>query len=520
MGTDVGSQSYSAPLAGYLTASQVWQRLYGIKQPMMTRIERYASLTIPKICLPLGFVAESTDQTHDYQSVGAQGTNHLTNKIMLALFAPSRPFFRVGVDKSMVDELATGGITPEMVAPILAKMERDAVAELDTRGQRPKLYTLCRHLIVAGNVLLHLGKKELRVLGVRNWCVKRDNMGRVHTLIIKECLKYDELDPEVRAVLVGRYVDDTVVDHYKLLRRLPSGDLGMSQWVNESRLPVKFDGKWSDENCPYRVLTWDLDDESDYATGLVEEYAGDLEALSILSESVVDGAVLGTEYRWLVNPTGQTSADDFNKSENGDALAGLPADIAPTQGGNPNAIKVADDVMQRYEKRIALGFLMQSAVTRNAERVTAEEIRQTAQELETSFGGVYSALAQIVQKPIALWLLKDIGGAQFKDTKFTVSVITGLDALSRNGDLENLRAALADLAGTIQLPPEVLGRIKFGPLLKFIGDGRGIDLAPYIMDDAEYSQSQATQQQSRVNEAGATAAGEAQGAASATTPQG
>lgn len=504
----------------YETASQCWQRLYGIKQPMMTRIERYASLTIPKICLPLGFNAESTDQTHDYQSVGAQGTNHLTNKIMLALFAPSRPFFRVGADAATMAELAQAGVTEAMLAPILAKLERDAVAQLDTLGQRPKLYALCRHLIIAGNVLLHLGKKELRVLGVRNWCVKRDNRGRVHTLIIKECLKYDELDKDVREVLVGKYHDDTTVDHYRMLRRLPSGDMAMSQWVNESRLPTKFDGKWSEENCPYRVLTWDLDDESDYATGLVEEYAGDLEAMSVLSESVVDGAVLGTEYRWLVNPTGVTSADDLNASKNGDALPGVPADIAPTQGGNPKAVEIADAVLMRYEKRIALGFLMQSAVTRDAERVTAEEIRQTAQELETSFGGVYSALAQIVQKPIALWLLADIGGTKIKDTKLTVSVITGLDALSRNGDLENLRAALGDLAGTIQLPPEVLGRIKFGPLLKFIGDGRGIDLAPYIMDDNEYAQAQAAQQQARVNEAGATAAGEAQGAASADQPQG
>lgn len=505
----------------YETASQVWQRLYGIKQPLMTRIERYASLTIPKICLPVGFDAESTDQTHDYQSVGAQGTNHLTNKIMLALFAPSRPFFRVGVGPSTAKEIEAIGMGPEALAPILAKMERDAVAELDTRGQRPKLYALTRHLIIAGNVLLFLGKKELRVQGLRNFSVKRDSKGMVHTLIIKECLQFDELEADVRAACVGKYQDNTKVDHYKLIRRLPSGDYGMSQWIDEHRLPTKFDGKWSPDNLPYRVLTWDLDDENDYATGLVEEYAGDLEALSVLSEAVVDGAVLGTEYRWLVNPTGQTSADDLNKSQNGDALPGIPADIAPTQGGNPMAIQTADGVMQRYEKRIALGFLMQSAVTRDAERVTAEEIRQTAQELETSFGGVYSALAQIVQKPIALWLLQDLpGGLTIKGKDFTVSVITGLDALSRNGDLENLRAALADLGNTLTLPPQLLGRIKFEPLAKFVGDGRGIDLTPFLMNDQEYQTALAQQQQARVAEAGATAAGEAQGQANAEQPQG
>lgn len=504
----------------YETASQCWQRLYGIKQPLMTRVERYASLTIPKICLPSGFNAESTDQTHDYQSVGAQGTNHLTNKIMLALFAPTRPFFRVGLGALTEKDLAAAGIDAQQIAPVLAKMERDAVAVLDQRGQRPKLYACVRHLIVAGNVLLHLGKKDMRVIGLRNFCVKRNAKGDVHTLIIKECVKYDELDKDVREVMVGKYHDDTSVDHYKLFRLMPNGDYGMSQWVNEHRLPTKFDGKWSAANMPYRVLTWDLDDENDYATGLVEEYAGDLEAMSVLSEAVVDGAVLGTEYRWLVNPTGQTSADDLNKSENGDALPGIPADIAPTQGGNPLAIDTADKVLQRYEKRIALGFLLQSAVTRNAERVTAEEIRQTAQELETSFGGVYSNLAQLIQQPIAMWLMADVGGLGIKGTDLTVSIITGLDALSRNGDLENLRQALNDLGGTLNLPPQLLGRIKFEPLAKFVGDGRGIDLAPFLMGDAEYNAVLQQQQQARVIEAGATAAGEAQGAASAEPPQG
>jgi hypothetical protein len=72
----------------------------------MDRVERYAALTINKVCLPEGFNAESTDQTHDYQSAGAQGTNHLTNKVMLALFAPSRPFFRVAAGPDSTAQLA------------------------------------------------------------------------------------------------------------------------------------------------------------------------------------------------------------------------------------------------------------------------------------------------------------------------------------------------------------------------------------------------------------------------------
>jgi hypothetical protein len=60
-----------------------------------------------------------------------------------------------------------------------------------------------------------------------------------------------------------KYHDDTKVDHYRWVERdYKTGDYRMSQWVNGDKLPEKFDGKWSEENCPYRVLTWDLDDAS------------------------------------------------------------------------------------------------------------------------------------------------------------------------------------------------------------------------------------------------------------------
>lgn len=504
----------------YDTAEQCWTKLAAIKQPLITRCERYAQLTIPKICLPDGYDAMATDETHDYQSIGAQATNHLTNRAMLALFAPSRPFFRVGVKTGSRTEkdLQAIGMSPQQLNPILAALEREGVSLLDQRGQRPKLYSIIRHLIVTGNVLMVLEKESIRCMGIKYYCVKRDGLGKLYTLVIRECMKFDELEQDVKDELPNKYNDDSTVYLYKEIQRNDAGDYLLTQSVDMHKLPKKFDGKWPADKLPYRVLTWDLADESDYGTGLVEEYAGDLEALSVLSEAVVDGAVLGSEFRWLVNPTGMTDADTLAKSANGSALAGKPEDIAPTQGGNPVAIQVADEILQRYEKRISTGFLMQSGTTRNAERVTAEEIRLTAQELETSFGGVYSALAISLQGPTAQWLMDGIG-AQIAGTDLKISIITGLDALSRNGDLENLRQALADLGGTLNLPEQLLGRIKFEPLAQFVGDGRSIDLRPFLMSDQEYQaqQQQIAQQQTAQEVASAT--GQAHGQAQAEQGQ-
>ncbi len=502
----------------HLYANQAWQALSGIKESLVLRCERYASLTISKICLPDGFDELSTDQTHDYQSIGAQATNGLTNKIMLALFAPSRPFFRADAGEKTQKALMQNGMTEQDIQRTLGAIERKAVKSLDAKGQRPKLYQLIKHLIVTGNALLILGKDGMRVIGIKHYCVKRCADGKVHTIIIREEVKFDELEQAAQEAVTAKYSPDSKVEHYRwIVLNHDTGDYEMTQRVGSDRLPAQFDGKWPEDKLPYRVLTWDLADESDYGTGLVEEYSGDLEALSVLSEAVVNGSVLGSEFRWLLDPTSMASVEDVRDSENGDVLPGKKDDLSMAQGGNPSAIATANQVMERYERRVSYGFLLNIGMTRDAERVTAEEIRMTANELETAFGGTYSVIANNIQKPVALWLLEDIGVPKGFDIE--LSIITGLDALSRNADLENLALALGDLAKIALLPPELQGRIKYKPIADYIGNGRGIDLASFLKTEEEYAEFVQQQAAARVQESNAVEAGAATAQATAQGPQ-
>lgn len=502
----------------YRSASELWQACSSLRTGLLLRVERYAALTIPKVCLPTNFDHDNTDQSHDYQSIGAQAVNHLSNKLMLAMFAPSRPFAKLQAGPKAKKQAQAMKLTETQLEGILANGEREAIKELDSRGQRPKLFQVMRHLVVTGNALLVLDKKGMRVIGLRNYVVKRNIWGEVMHIVIKECVKFDELDQKIIKLFRKQYQDDSKVEFYKWIMREPNGQYTMTQWIDEKKLPQEYDGRWPAEKLPYQAITWDIADESDYGTGLVEEYIGDLEALSVLSESVVDGAVLGTEYRWMVNPTGQTSVDDLNRSENGDALPGLPQDVAATQGGNPVSIQVANETLDKYERRLSRGFLMGSAVIRDAERVTQEEVRLTAQELETSYGGVYSTLASSLQKPVARWLFDAIN-LNLAGADLEVTIITGLDALSRNGDLENFRLAMGDMAAIAQVPPELGARIKWEEVASFIGQGRNIDFMRFMLSDKEAQAQKQAAQASRVGEQVATEVGTQAGVA-AVQPQG
>ena len=45
----------------YRSAQEVWSALDGKRQSLLTRVERYAALTIPKVLLPTGFDHDATD---------------------------------------------------------------------------------------------------------------------------------------------------------------------------------------------------------------------------------------------------------------------------------------------------------------------------------------------------------------------------------------------------------------------------------------------------------------------------
>ena len=484
-----------------------WSQMTADRSALIRRLEVYAHYTLPKLCLPLGHNQYADDISHDFQSVGAQSVNHLANKLMLALFAPSRPFFRLDATTAMQTTLDDMGMPREEVTKKLAEGEIESMKLLDRLAVRPKLYELVKNLIVLGNVLMHLEGTTMRVIGIKRYCVRRSLSGAVLELMIADTVMFDELEPAVQEALGKhtRYQSDHTVTLYKWIKRNAAGDYLLEQWVDQWKLPADFNGKWPEAKLPYRVLTWDLADGSHYGTGLVEDYKGDFAALSTLTKAQVVGAVLASEFRWLVNPSGMTKPEDFEQSENGAAIPGQKDDISLVESSKSNDLQTMLGMTQEYVNRIGRGFLLGSQMVRQAERVTTEEIRLIANELETSLGGAYSRLAVDAQLPIAHWAMDGIG-LKIGDSGFMPTVITGLDALSRNADLEELKALLADMAGIALLPEPLLAQLSVERIFTALAAPRRIDIKPYLKTPEEMqqqrAQAQAAQTQQLANEEG------------------
>lgn len=94
--------------------------------------------------------------------------------------------------------------------------------------------------------------------------------------------------------------------------------------------------------------------------------------------------------------------------------------------------------MEKIERRLERAFLLTHSIRRNAERVTAEELRMMALDLETTMGGYYSVLGDDLQKPNVhskLRLLRKRKAIPHVPSSATqISIITGLEALGRGND--------------------------------------------------------------------------------------
>lgn len=506
------------------TAQEAWSKADLARRPLISRCQKYAAFTLPGICPPDGYSEELEELQTDYQSLGAQLVNSLANKLMLAAFSPSTPFFRLDIgDKEKAALQKLKQFNGQAVQAALSVAEKNCIKNLDTLGVRPELFSAFKHKIITGNALMVLGKKKtqppMRILGLMKYVVQRNMLGKVIDLIIREEYCFDELEDEVQAFLIenggpefAAMTDsqaDRKVHYFTRVKWNPiSKKYVETASVEGLELPSEFGGQYTEEENPYRVLVWGREAGNNYGTGLVEEHSGDFAALSTLSESEVMAAILASEFRWLVNPAGATSVAQFNDSKNGEAIPGVQNDITPLVVETGQSLQIIDTVAQRYVERLGKAFVLGASVIRNAERVTAEEVRLVANELETTLGGVYSRLAINMQLPIAYWLVSrtgvEIAGSSVKPT-----IITGLDALSRNGDLDNLKACLQDIGTLESFPPQVLSMLNMSAIASAIFAARGIDGSQFVKTPEQVAQEQ---QEEQANAMAQNAAGPAAGA--------
>jgi hypothetical protein len=488
----------------YESISNKWMNMMTKRESYLDRAQECASLTIPALYPPDGFT-DTERLTTPFQGLGARGVNNLASKLLLALFPPNSPFFRLKVEDRIIAELSAMGepnIQSEIEAS-LSNIERQVNETIESSGMRVVFFEAIKHLLVAGNVLLHVPKEGIRIFRLDQYCVTRDGMGNVTEIVTKECVSEDALPPDLKEFVENdiEFKDKEEVDIWTCVHREDADTFMSYQMIGTSKEIPGTRGKHKADELPWIPLRLSAIAGESYGRSFVEEYLGDLRSLEGLTKAIVEGSTAAARLVMMVRPNGTTRRADLAKAENGAIISGHAEDVTFLQVQKFNDFRVAGETIASIGTRLASAFLLNSSVQRNAERVTAEEIRYMAQELEEALGGVYSVLAQEWQLPLLrriLARLKKSGDIpNLPKTGVKPLVVTGVEALGRGHDLNKLQIFFSVMQSTFG--PQIFAqRVKVDEAVRRMLSSLGLDGKNLIKTDEEI---QAENQQSMMQQA-------------------
>jgi len=490
------------------TAQALYSKLEGKRYQYVDRARQCSKLTLPYIMTEEGFGAHSRLET-PFQGIGARGVNNLASKLLLALLPPNAPFFRLQIDEH---GLRSEGAPEELITEIetsLQQVEETFMEEVSRGSYRTAIHEAVKHLVITGNALLYVPEDGgARVFHLDRFCVERDPMGNILYICTKETLSYMSLSEDMKEVAGANEggVDDEVNLYTAVCRK----EKGWKVWqeINGNVIP-KSEGFFGLDKNPYIPLRFSRIDGEDYGRGYVEEYLGDLQSLESLSQSLVEGSAAAAKVLFLVNPNGTTRARTLAESPNGAIAQGNAQDISVLQLEKFNDFRVVQESVQKIEERLGHSFLLTSGVVRQAERVTAEEIRMLGQELESALGGLYSLLSMELQLPLVNRLM-DVMNKKNKLPKLPKDVvkpiiITGVEALGRGNDLQKLDLFLAGAAQVVG-PEAVAGHVQVAEYFKRRATALGIKTEGLVKSSeemgAEMQQAQQQQMAEKLGPAG------------------
>jgi len=203
---------------------------------------------------------------------------------------------------------------------------------------------------------------------------------------------------------------------------------------------------------------------------------------------------------WIgVDPAGITELDDIAGAENGEFVSAREQDIftlSPSGTMSPQ-IQATQSGVETMRREIGNAFLLTGSAIPSGDRVTATAVRMIGSELETVLGGAFSAISRDLMEPVVnrvTFLMLQNGEIdprleeQFaSDGILSVEIVTGLQALSRDSDLQKLMQ-MGEMVRN--LPEPALALFKWESYARALVTSVGFDANNWVKSEEEAKQQQ------------------------------
>ena len=413
-----------------------------LRTSKLERARYCSSLTVPSVLPPEGW-NEQSQLPQPYSSVAARGVTAMASRMLSALLPLNdSPFFKF--------ELSSG-MSPDLdIEAYLNNLSYQVYTKISSGNLRESIYQILQHLIVTGDVMVILeDDMNIRTIRIDRYVTRRDVNGEIEEVIYKE---YETIPEEEDSmdVLFGSSLDSENRPGYKAIytRIVKKED----KWISISQDSEGNQTNKGEFTVPnFIVLRWAGIPGENYGRSHCEDLIGDIKALEGFTEGLVNGIIASSTFWMAVDPTGMAEVDDINGTPTGGWINARPNEVhvvSPATTMNPQ-INHTQNGVEILRREIGRAFLLDSASIPQGERVTATAVRMIGQELEHVLGGAFSAIARDLMQPLVsrtVFLMTADGEvdqrleAMFSKEEglINVDIVTGLQALSRDSDLQKL----------------------------------------------------------------------------------
>ncbi len=494
--------------------SQLPSEFYDAQKNDRTQYEDRAK-AIAKLTLPYVIREESdtgttamTDGTS--QSYGGRLINTLKAKMGMALMPPSTSSFRYVPNPEELAALTQG--SPDNAAKVYQVLSANVSivnAAMELQQIRSSLFDIITQLLIVGSLIVEKKKdKGVIIHPIQSFVAELDEQGHPLKMCFVENLS---VLPDGITLPPEKVKDTENGETYELYTMATLDTDGKGSWTVSQEIEQEIVGKeqkYKDyDDLPYRYLGWTWMVGDSYHRPYTEDYYQDLQQLDKLAKLLTDGAIVQAKVLLFVNEKGgRTRKDMVADSSNGDIIDGVADDVTALQIQKNFDFQVPMEREQQLQKTLSQAFLMNESVTRDAERVTAQEIDFMARELESSsLAGIYSKLSLQWSKWIVHQVMLEAG---IKFESIEVEILTGLDALGRSQEAQKLDGLLqrAEMLG-------LRGWFNDSELLNRYASFEGVNTVGLIKTPKEVEAEQAKAKEAQTAQVGEEAMAESGGAA-------
>lgn len=484
------------------TLAERFRTLDGRRQYRLDIARKCASLTIPSVLPPRGW-AEDSSLPQPYSSIASRGVTAMASKMLSALMPLNdSPFFTLGLKNGAQP-------TPE-IKSYLETMSFQIYNKIVSQNLRDVLFQALQHLIIIGDVMTVIEDDfSFRNLRIDQYVVQRNVYGKVIEIIY---LEYIPIDPAEEYIEQQNGGNLEVRHGYKTLYCQYTLSEDEKTWFGKKE---DGDGNLFSEGevtvLPLVPLRWYGIVGENYGRSHCEDVLGDLVSLENYTQAHIEGMAAGSTFWIGVDPGGLTEIDDIATASNGSFVPAKQSDIFCISPSNTLNLQIASTqtAVREMRSEISEAFLMTRGALPTGDRVTATAVRMIGSELETVLGGAFSAIARDLMEPIvkrAIFVMLSNGDLDErlnehffeKDGTLSVEIVTGLQALSRDSDLQKLMQ-MGEMVRN--LPPEALKTFRWDSYSKALISSLGFDPRMWVKSEEEIAreeqmaQSQAMQMQ-------------------------